>query len=280
MGSALACSRDAGDDGSSVGAATTLFVIARPALRTPRRSVGLPGVLSAIAFFNSETSYPGWRAALPTGGTLLVLPPAPSAWLNRARAVAAKRSSGLASSATRCTCGIGRCWRLRGSRKPAKPSVAIRIWRSCGQRRPGVGDLSRSSSVGSALDRRAARSCRPCARYLRRGLGGYVTLRPAGFVERPDQSIRPRALPAVLTPHADQQHAEERVSLGMRLPRLGYGEEPRRDRPVLHAGRAERHRVPLGRLARTGVLAWRAIGSATGIPARAGDDVGLRAAIE
>jgi len=83
LGGALACvSRPAG---AALLPARVWTAIAtyRPLVANLAASVGLIAVVAAIFVFDAHTSFPGWRAALPTVGTLLVLAAGPDAWINR-----------------------------------------------------------------------------------------------------------------------------------------------------------------------------------------------------
>ena len=155
-----------------------------PTLRNAVSLVGIAAVIAAIVFFNAETSYPGWRAALPTGGTLLVLAAGPEAWLNRH----------LLSR--KVLVGIGLIsyplylwhWPLLAFARIAEagePSVRLRL-------------VIVAASVGLAwatyafVERRirfgpTRRAVVPalCALTFVAGLGGYVTFAQAGFVDRP-----------------------------------------------------------------------------------------------
>ena len=60
-----------------------LLPSSRAALADVASVAGRAAVVAAIALFHADTSVPGWRAALPAGGTLLVLAAGSQAWLNR-----------------------------------------------------------------------------------------------------------------------------------------------------------------------------------------------------
>jgi peptidoglycan/LPS O-acetylase OafA/YrhL len=53
-------------------------------LRNVAAFTGLIAVAAAVFAFSEDTSFPGWRAGLPTGGTLLLIAAGPGAWINRA----------------------------------------------------------------------------------------------------------------------------------------------------------------------------------------------------
>ena len=53
------------------------------AVRETLAVVGLVAIVIAVALFNRDTSFPGWRAALPAGGALLLIISGPDAWINR-----------------------------------------------------------------------------------------------------------------------------------------------------------------------------------------------------
>ena len=59
-------------------------------LRGVAAVLGLSLVAFAIVAFNAGTSFPGWRAGIPTAGTALLIASGPDAWLNRQ--VLAKRA--------------------------------------------------------------------------------------------------------------------------------------------------------------------------------------------
>ena len=84
----------------------------RPAIREFGGAVGLAAVIASVFLFNRDTSFPGWRAAIPAGGTLLCIGAGPDAWLNRRVLSVPAGLSRSASSAIPCTCGTGRCFRL------------------------------------------------------------------------------------------------------------------------------------------------------------------------
>ena len=58
------------------------------ALPSPVRDIasfaGLLAIAASLLLFDPETSFPGWRAMLPVGGTMLVLAAGTGAWVNRA----------------------------------------------------------------------------------------------------------------------------------------------------------------------------------------------------
>ena len=54
-----------------------------PVIREIGAWLGLVAILTAFWLFNRDTSFPGWRAGLPAGGTLLLIAAGPDAWLNR-----------------------------------------------------------------------------------------------------------------------------------------------------------------------------------------------------
>jgi peptidoglycan/LPS O-acetylase OafA/YrhL len=54
-----------------------------PGVRNVAAFVGLGAIVAAIFLFDRDTSFPGWRAALPAGGALLLITAGPDAWLNR-----------------------------------------------------------------------------------------------------------------------------------------------------------------------------------------------------
>ena len=70
----------AGAVGSSL---TGLLVMLRTRWRHLAAAAGLASVVAAVMLFDRLTSFPGWRAALPTGGTFLLIAAGPDAWLNR-----------------------------------------------------------------------------------------------------------------------------------------------------------------------------------------------------
>jgi peptidoglycan/LPS O-acetylase OafA/YrhL len=55
----------------------------RPPLRDIGGVLGFAAVVASVFLFNRDTSFPGWRAALPAGGTLLCIGAGADAWLNR-----------------------------------------------------------------------------------------------------------------------------------------------------------------------------------------------------
>jgi peptidoglycan/LPS O-acetylase OafA/YrhL len=55
-----------------------------PMLRECQSIVGLLAICLAVAIINSDGSFPGWWALLPTVGTALTIAAGPYAWLNRA----------------------------------------------------------------------------------------------------------------------------------------------------------------------------------------------------
>ena len=54
-----------------------------PRVRDIAALFGLAAIVLAISLFDRDTSFPGWRAALPAGGALLLITAGPDAWLNR-----------------------------------------------------------------------------------------------------------------------------------------------------------------------------------------------------
>jgi peptidoglycan/LPS O-acetylase OafA/YrhL len=54
-----------------------------PAWRDLTAWAGLLGVIASVFAFNADTSFPGWRAAIPTGGALLLIAAGPGAFVNR-----------------------------------------------------------------------------------------------------------------------------------------------------------------------------------------------------
>jgi peptidoglycan/LPS O-acetylase OafA/YrhL len=54
-----------------------------PWLRNLTAAAGLVCIAAAVFFFSADTSFPGWRAALPTGGALLLIASGPTAFVNR-----------------------------------------------------------------------------------------------------------------------------------------------------------------------------------------------------
>jgi peptidoglycan/LPS O-acetylase OafA/YrhL len=61
----------------------------RPPLHELAAAVGFAAVIASAFLFNRDTSFPGWRAALPAGGTLLCIAAGANAWVNR-RVLAAR----------------------------------------------------------------------------------------------------------------------------------------------------------------------------------------------
>jgi len=55
----------------------------RTILTNAASALGVLCVIAAIANFDEDTSFPGWRATLPAAGTLLVIAAGSDAWLNR-----------------------------------------------------------------------------------------------------------------------------------------------------------------------------------------------------
>ncbi len=56
---------------------------AGPALRSAATAIGLSLVATAALALDASLPFPGWRAALPVAGTVLVIAAGPHAWLNR-----------------------------------------------------------------------------------------------------------------------------------------------------------------------------------------------------
>jgi peptidoglycan/LPS O-acetylase OafA/YrhL len=51
--------------------------------RNAAAALGLFAIVAAAALFDRDTSFPGWRAALPAGGALLLIAAGSDAWINR-----------------------------------------------------------------------------------------------------------------------------------------------------------------------------------------------------
>jgi len=54
-----------------------------PPLRDLLSFAGLALIVASLVLFDPRTVFPGWRAALPTGGATLIIAAGPQAWLNR-----------------------------------------------------------------------------------------------------------------------------------------------------------------------------------------------------
>ena len=185
MGSALALLARTGVASQQFGSLARFTNLSSfPPLQNAASLAGLAGVLAAIAFFNSETSYPGWRAALPTGGTLLVLAAGPDAWLNKL--VLSRKALvwiGLISYPLYLW-----HWPLLAfarSAEAGEPSVGLRL-------AIVVASVVLAWATYALVERRirfgpARRAVVPalCALMLVAGLGGYITFAQSGFIERP-----------------------------------------------------------------------------------------------
>jgi hypothetical protein len=53
-----------------------------PAIRESGALVGIAAIAASVFLFNEETSFPGWRAAIPAGGALLLVGAGGTAWVN------------------------------------------------------------------------------------------------------------------------------------------------------------------------------------------------------
>jgi peptidoglycan/LPS O-acetylase OafA/YrhL len=156
----------------------------RAALANVAAGAGLLAVLAAIGLFDDDTSFPGWRAALPTGGTLLILAAGPSAWLNRRiLSLPALVWIGLISYPLYLW-----HWPLLVFARLAEsgtPSGQVRI--------AAIGISVVLAWLTYAVVERRIRFRRTgpavvpalCALMLLAGVGGYATYGAAGFVERP-----------------------------------------------------------------------------------------------
>jgi peptidoglycan/LPS O-acetylase OafA/YrhL len=169
---------------AGVGWQSIVYVSPAPALRHAASAAGLLAVLAAVALFSADTSFPGWRAALPAGGTLLILAAGPEAWLNRY--VLSRRALvwiGLISYPLYLW-----HWPLLSFARIAEagtPPAATRIaivavsvvlaWATYALVERRIRFRPTGRAVVPAL----------CALTFAAGLGGYVTYAAAGFVDRP-----------------------------------------------------------------------------------------------
>ena len=156
----------------------------RARLANAASAVGLVSVVAATALFNNDTSFPGWRAALPTGGTLLILAAGPQAWLNRRLlSLPLLVSIGLISYPLYL-------WhwpllvfaRIAESGTPAArtriTAIAVSVllsWLTYAVVERRIRFRRTGPAVVPAL----------CASMLLVGVAGYLTSRADGFVERP-----------------------------------------------------------------------------------------------
>jgi peptidoglycan/LPS O-acetylase OafA/YrhL len=69
--------------GATIAGADRSRLAISPMLRECQSIVGLLAICFAVAIINSEASFPGWWALLPTAGTALSIASGPYAWLNR-----------------------------------------------------------------------------------------------------------------------------------------------------------------------------------------------------
>ncbi len=162
-----------------------LLPVDRARLANAASAVGLVSVVAAIALFNNDTSFPGWRAALPTGGTLLDPGGRTASLAEPAAAVAAA---------------------ARGDRPHQLPALPValaavgvcadrRVWNASRGHSDHRRSLSACSSRGltyAVIERRIRfRRTGPavvpalCVSMLLVGVAGYQTYRADGFVERP-----------------------------------------------------------------------------------------------
>jgi peptidoglycan/LPS O-acetylase OafA/YrhL len=84
LGAALAYTTIAGvPDFRAARALVSASVPVQRVLREIGAIAGVAGVAASVFLFSEDTSFPGWRAALPTGATLLLIAAGPHAWVNR-----------------------------------------------------------------------------------------------------------------------------------------------------------------------------------------------------